>query len=151
MIDWIVGILVLLAVIAAGVPIAFAMTAVALVGIIVQIGTSPALSMLGQVFYDNGMSYTLSVMPLFVLMGNFVLKAGLADDMYAAANAWLRHYRGGLAMATIVACGGFSSVCGSSLATAATMARVSMPSMQAIEPSSTWVTWDSMISADAPG
>lgn len=130
MIDWIIGIIVLLAVIAAGVPIAFAMTAVALVGIIAQIGMSPALSMLGQVFYDNGMSYTLSVMPLFVLMGNFVLKAGLADDMYAAANAWLRHYRGGLAMATIVACGGFSSVCGSSLATAATMARVSMPSMR---------------------
>jgi C4-dicarboxylate transporter DctM subunit len=130
MIDWITGIVVLLAVIAAGVPIAFAMTAVALVGIIAEIGMSPALSMLGQVFYDNGMSYTLSVMPLFVLMGNFVLKAGLADDMYAAANAWLRHYRGGLAMATIVACGGFSSVCGSSLATAATMARVSMPSMR---------------------
>ncbi|TCT11924.1 tripartite ATP-independent transporter DctM subunit [Tepidamorphus gemmatus] len=129
MIDWITGIVVLLAVIAAGVPIAFAMTAVALVGIIAEIGMSPALSMLGQVFYDNGMSYTLSVMPLFVLMGNFVLEAGLADDMYAAANAWLRHYRGGLAMATIVACGGFSSVCGSSLATAATMARVSMPSM----------------------
>ena len=64
--------------------------------------------MLGQVFHDNGMSYTLSVMPLFVLMGNFVLKAGLADDMYAAANAWLRQYRGGLAMATVVACGGFA-------------------------------------------
>jgi len=130
MLDWMVGIIVLLALIAGGVPIAFAMTAVALVGIGWLIGLAPALSVLGQVFYDNGMSYTLSVMPLFVLMGNFVLKAGLADDMYAAANAWLRHYRGGLAMATIVACGGFSSVCGSSLATAATMARVSMPSMR---------------------
>jgi tripartite ATP-independent transporter DctM subunit len=130
MVDWIVGIVVLLALIAGGIPIAFAMTGVALVGIIVKIGTAPAFALLGQVFYDNGMSYTLSVMPLFVLMGNFVLKAGLADDMYAAANAWLRHYRGGLAMATIVACGGFSSVCGSSLATAATMARVSMPSMR---------------------
>jgi tripartite ATP-independent transporter DctM subunit len=130
MLDWIVGIAVLLALIAFGVPIAFAMTAVALAGIIALIGVAPALSILGQVFYDNGMNYTLSVMPLFVLMGNFVLKAGLADDMYEAANAWLRHYRGGLAMATIVACGGFSSVCGSSLATAATMARVSMPSMR---------------------
>ncbi|MEJ8570596.1 TRAP transporter large permease [Microbaculum marinum] len=130
MLDWIVGIVVLLALIAAGVPIAFAMTAVAFAGIVALIGLYPAYAILGQVFYDNGMSYTLSVMPLFVLMGNFVLKAGLADDMYAAANAWLRHYRGGLAMATIVACGGFSSVCGSSLATAATMARVSMPSMR---------------------
>ncbi|WP_436643364.1 TRAP transporter large permease [Microbaculum sp. FT89] len=130
MIDWIVGIVVLLALIAGGIPIAFSMTLVAFVGIIVKIGLAPAMALLGQVFYDNGMSYTLSVMPLFVLMGNFVLKAGLADDMYAAANAWLRHYRGGLAMATVVACGGFSSVCGSSLATAATMARVSMPSMR---------------------
>lgn len=130
MLDWIVGIVALLLLIAGGLPIAFAMTIVALVGLIAMIGLAPGLSLLGQVFYDNGMSYTLSVMPLFVLMGNFVLKAGLADDMYAAANAWLRHYRGGLAMATIVACGGFSSVCGSSLATAATMARVSMPSMR---------------------
>ncbi|MCT8973405.1 TRAP transporter large permease [Microbaculum marinisediminis] len=130
MIDWIVGIVVLLVLIAGGIPIAFSMTLVAFVGIVVKIGLAPAMALLGQVFYDNGMSYTLSVMPLFVLMGNFVLKAGLADDMYAAANAWLRHYRGGLAMATVVACGGFSSVCGSSLATAATMARVSMPSMR---------------------
>jgi C4-dicarboxylate transporter DctM subunit len=69
-------------------------------------------------------------MPLFVLTGNFVVKAGLADDLYTAVNAWLRHYRGGLAVATVVACGGFGSVCGSSLATAATMARVSMPAMR---------------------
>jgi tripartite ATP-independent transporter DctM subunit len=130
MFDWIIGIVALLGLIALGVPIAFAMTAVAFFGVVWIIGLAPGLAMLGQVFYDNGMSYTLSVMPLFVLMGNFVLKAGLADDMYAAANAWLRHYRGGLAMATIVACGGFSSVCGSSLATAATMARVAMPSMR---------------------
>jgi len=130
MFDWIIGIVILLGLIAFGVPIAFAMTAVAVGGIMAIIGVAPAMAMLGQVFYDNGMSYTLSVMPLFVLMGNFVLKAGLADDMYEAANAWLRHYRGGLAMATIVACGGFSSVCGSSLATAATMARVAMPSMR---------------------
>jgi tripartite ATP-independent transporter DctM subunit len=130
MIVWILGVGAFLVLIALGVPIAFAMTLVALVGLFGLIGPWPTLAMLGQVFHDNGMSYTLSVMPLFVLMGNFVLKAGLADDMYAAANAWLRQYRGGLAMATIVACGGFASVCGSSLATAATMARVSMPSMR---------------------
>lgn len=130
MIDWTLGILALLALLVAGVPIALAMTIVALVGLSVLLGFDPTLAMLGQVFYDNAMNYTLSVMPLFVLMGNFVVKAGLADDLYEAANAWLRHYRGGLAMATIVACGGFSSVCGSSLATAATMARVSMPAMR---------------------
>jgi C4-dicarboxylate transporter, DctM subunit len=127
---WALGILALLTLLALGVPIALAMTSVALIGISALLGPDPTLAMLGQVFYDNGMSYTLSVMPLFVLMGNFVVKAGLADDLYDAANAWLRHYRGGLAMATIVACGGFSSVCGSSLATAATMTRVSMPAMR---------------------
>jgi C4-dicarboxylate transporter, DctM subunit len=130
MMVWIPGVVAFLVLIGLGVPIAFAMTLVAVVGLFGLIGPWPTLSMLGQVFHDNGMSYTLSVMPLFVLMGNFVLKAGLADDMYAAANAWLRQYRGGLAMATVVACGGFASVCGSSLATAATMARVSMPSMR---------------------
>jgi tripartite ATP-independent transporter DctM subunit len=130
MIVWMLGIVAFLVLIGAGMPIAIAMTLVAAIGLTGLIGPWPTLSMLGQVFHDNGMSYTLSVMPLFVLMGNFVLKAGLADDMYAAANAWLRQYRGGLAMATVVACGGFASVCGSSLATAATMARVAMPSMR---------------------
>jgi C4-dicarboxylate transporter, DctM subunit len=130
MTDWVVGVVALLVLIACGVPIAFAMIIVGAAGIMVALGVDPALAMLGQVFYDNGMSYTLSVMPLFVLTGNLVVKAGLADDLYTAVNAWLRHYRGGLAMATIVACGGFASVSGSSLATAATMARVSMPAMR---------------------
>ncbi|RVU33917.1 TRAP transporter large permease [Hwanghaeella grinnelliae] len=130
MLDWILGVACTLGLIALGVPITFAMTIVGFLGVVAVIGLAPAMSMLGQVFYDNGMSYTLSVMPLFVLMGNFVVRAGLADELYAASNAWLRHYRGGLPMATVVACGGFSSVCGSSLATSATMARVSMPSMR---------------------
>jgi tripartite ATP-independent transporter DctM subunit len=128
--EWIVGIAAVLALIALGLPIAFAMTIIGMAGVAWIIGVQPMLSMLGQVFFDNGMSYTLSVMPLFVLMGNFVVQAGLADELYAASNAWLRHRRGGLAMATVVACGGFASVCGSSLATAATMARVAMEPMR---------------------
>jgi len=128
--EWVVGIAAVLALIALGVPIAFAMAAAGMAGVAYIIGVAPMLSMLGQVYFDNGMSYTLSVMPLFVLMGNFVVQAGLADELYATSNAWLRHRRGGLAMATVVACGGFSSVCGSSLATAATMARVAMGPMR---------------------
>ncbi len=128
--EWAVGIAAVLALIALGIPIAFAMTVIGMAGVAWIIGWSPMMSMLGQVFFDNGMSYTLSVMPLFVLMGNFVVQAGLADELYAASNAWLRHLRGGLAMATVVACGGFASVCGSSLATAATMARVAMEPMR---------------------
>ena len=99
-------------------------------GLVFIIGIEPSLAMVGQIFFDNGMNYTLSILPLFLLMGNFVVKAGLADELYSAANAWLRHKKGGLAMATIIACGGFSSVCGSSLATAATMAKIALPSMK---------------------
>ncbi|MBT35285.1 MAG: C4-dicarboxylate ABC transporter permease [Rickettsiales bacterium] len=130
MITWIIGLLMIILLISLGLPIAFSMMTVGFIGLSFIIGIEPALSMVGQVFFDNGMSYTLSILPLFLLMGNFVVKAGLADELYYASNAWLRHKKGGLAMATVIACGGFSSVCGSSLATAATMAKIALPSMK---------------------
>src|SRR3546814_7721294 len=86
--------------------------------------------MIAQVAYDTGLSSERTVGPLFILMGAFVTRAGLSEELYTASNAFVGHWRGGLAMATIVACGGFSAVCGSSLATAATMSRVAMPSMR---------------------
>src|SRR3546814_4699860 len=86
--------------------------------------------MIAQVAYDTGLSYEMTVVPLFILMGAFVTRAGLSEELYTASNAFVGHWRGGLPMATIVACGGFSAVCGSSLATAATMSRVAMPSMR---------------------
>ena len=122
MLTWIIGLVLVMVMIALGLPIAFSMAAIGFIGLTFIIGTDASLAMIGQVFFDNGMNYTLSILPLFLLMGNFVVKAGLADELYSAANAWLRHKKGGLAMATIIACGGFSSVCGSSLATTATMA-----------------------------
>ena len=128
--DWPIGLAILLALIFAGVPIAFALSLVGLIGVASIIGIDPALAMLGQIYFDSGRSYTLSVVPLFLLMGNFIVQSGIASELYDAANAWLRHRRGGLAMATIVACGGFSSVCGSSLATTATMGRISLPAMR---------------------
>ncbi|MHA6345314.1 TRAP transporter large permease [Roseivivax sp. CAU 1761] len=128
--DWPLGLAILLGLIFAGIPIAFALAAVGLGGVISIIGVDPALAMLGQIYFDSGRSYTLSVVPLFLLMGNFIVQSGIAAELYDAANAWLRHRRGGLAMATIVACGGFSSVCGSSLATTATMGRISLPAMK---------------------
>ena len=130
MITWIIGLLMIILLISLGLPIAFSMMTVGFIGLSFIIGIEPALSMVGQVFFDNGMSYTLSILPLFLLMGNFVVKAGLADELYYTSNAWLRHKKGGLAMATVIACGGFSSVCGSSLATAATMAKIALPSMK---------------------
>lgn len=111
-------------------PIAFALILVGFVGFALIIGWSPSLAMVAQIAYDTGLSYELSILPLFILMGNFVSRAGFSDELYSASNAFLGHRRGGLAMATIVACGGFSAVCGSSLATAATMTKVAMPPMR---------------------
>ncbi|MBB4105736.1 TRAP transporter large permease [Allorhizobium borbori] len=128
--SWPVGSLIFLALMFTGMPIAFSMALVGLVGTMSIIGVQPALSLIGQTFFDNGREYSLSVLPLFLMMGNFVVQSGVADDLYKAAHAWLRHRKGGLAIATILACGGFSSVCGSSLATAATMAKIALPSMR---------------------
>jgi tripartite ATP-independent transporter DctM subunit len=80
--------------------------------------------------YETGFAYTLSVIPLFILMGNFVARAGLAHELFAAAYAFIGHLRGGLAHATVAACAGFGAICGSSIATAATMSKVAYPSMR---------------------
>lgn len=114
-----------------GLPIAFALFLVGYMGSAVLIGPGAALAMAGQVAFDTVRNYNLATLPLFVLMGNFVARARLSTELYEAAYAFLGHRRGGLAMTTILACGGFSSVCGSSMATASTMARVAMPSMRA--------------------
>jgi tripartite ATP-independent transporter DctM subunit len=112
------------------VPIAFSMALVGAGGFALLRGIDPALALVGQVSRDTVMTAELSVVPLFILMGNFVSQARLSEGLYAASHAFLGHRRGGLAMATVVACGGFSSICGSSIATAATMAKVAMPSMR---------------------
>ena len=130
MLESLIAFAILLFLIALKLPIAFAMGLVGFFGFGLSIGWSPALAMITTVTYETGLSYGLSVVPLFVLMGNFVARAGLSDDLYRASHAFLGHRRGGLAMATIVACGGFSAVCGSSLATAATMSKVAMPPMR---------------------
>jgi C4-dicarboxylate transporter DctM subunit len=88
-----------------------------------------ASATIAQVTYETGLSYTLSVIPLFILMGNFVVRAKLSDELYHAAYCFLGHRRGGLAMSTIIACAGFGAICGSSIATAATFTKVSYPSM----------------------
>jgi tripartite ATP-independent transporter DctM subunit len=111
-------------------PIAFAMGLVGFVGFGLVTSWNASLAMATIITYETAINYGLSVVPLFILMGNFVTRAGLSDELYTAAHAFLGHRRGGLAMATIVACGGFSAVCGSSLATAATMSKVALPPMR---------------------
>src|SRR5437868_13423564 len=80
--------------------------------------------------YETGRNYTLSVVPLFILMGSFVTRAGMSQELFRAAYAFIGHLRGGLAMATLMACAGFGAICGSSIATAATFAKVAYPSMK---------------------
>ncbi len=112
------------------VPIAFAMGIVGLIGYSNETTVSAAVSMSGRLIIDTAQDYGLSVVPLFILMGLFVNKGGLSRELYQVSYSFLGHFRGGLAMATIVACGGFSAICGSSLATAATMSKVAMPQMR---------------------
>jgi C4-dicarboxylate transporter, DctM subunit len=112
------------------VPLAFAMGMVGIAGIGLTRGWAPALASTAQVVQETGFAYTLSVIPLFILMGNFVARAGLAHELFAAANAFIGHFRGGLAHATVAACAGFGAICGSSIATAATMSKVAYPSMK---------------------
>jgi C4-dicarboxylate transporter, DctM subunit len=111
-------------------PLAFAMGLVGFVGLGVMRGWAPTVANAAQVVYDTGFAYTLSVVPLFILMGNFVARAGLARELFAAAQAFVGHVRGGLAHATVLACAGFGAICGSSIATAATMAKVAYPQMK---------------------
>ncbi|MBT4937929.1 MAG: TRAP transporter large permease subunit, partial [Rhodospirillaceae bacterium] len=93
-------------------------------------GFVAANSVAGQQILDLGLNFQFSVLPLFILMGVFVARAALSNDLYETSYKWLGHFRGGLAMATVAACGGFAAVSGSSAATAATMAKVAIPSMR---------------------
>jgi tripartite ATP-independent transporter DctM subunit len=111
-------------------PLAFSMGLVGVVGIGLTRGWDPALASTAQVVHETGFAYTLSVIPLFILMGNFVARAGLAHELFSAAYAFIGHFRGGLAHATVAACAGFGAICGSSIATAATMSKVAYPSMK---------------------
>ena len=112
------------------VPIAVAMIIVGTAGFAMLRNWNAAFNLLGNAAFDTGLSFTLSVIPLFILMGNLLTISGVSQSLFTTAHRALHKMRGGLAMATIVACGGFSAVCGSSLATAATMSKVAMPSMR---------------------
>ena len=112
------------------VPLAFSLLAISVAGIGFAINWNIALQLLPLTISDAVLSYDLAVVPMFILMGNVISKTGIANDLFRAAYAFVGHVRGGLALSTMVACSGFSAVCGSSYATAATMAKVAYPSMK---------------------
>ncbi len=114
------------------VPIAMALALVGFAGMVLLVGLTPALAASAMAAKANTMAYTLSVLPLFVLMGNLVAGAGVSGRLFQAAQLLVGRRRGGVAMATVLACGGFGAICGSSVATAATMSRVAVPAMREI-------------------
>ena len=119
----------LVALIALRMPIAYAMILVSGLGIAWLNGSALMLNQLKTLAYGQFSIHSLSVIPMFVLMGALAAKAGLSQALFRAADAWLGRLPGGAAMAAIAACAGFGSVCGSSLATASTMGRVALPEL----------------------
>jgi C4-dicarboxylate transporter DctM subunit len=112
------------------VPIGVAMGIVGVLGFAVIAGWGPGLNLLANVPLSVLTDYNLSIIPMFILMGAFATQAGMSRELFNAGNAWVGHRTGGLALATILACGGFAAINGSSVATAATMSQVALPEMR---------------------
>ena len=126
----ILGIAALLVLLFLGMNIGFAMLAVGFLGFSIVRSLDGALGHLMTIPFSTAGSFSLSVIPLFVLMGQFAFYSGLSGDLYKACHRWLGRLPGGLAVATIGACGGFAAICGSSTANAATMGTVCIPEMR---------------------
>src|SRR6266513_3797475 len=132
MIEGLVGLAAMMLLCCLRVPISFSMAIVGFVGYAYMRDWNwmVAFATIQTKMYETGRNYTLSVVPLFILMGNFVTRAGMSQELFRAAYTFIGHLRGGLAMATIWASAAFGGICGSSIATAATMAKVAYPAMR---------------------
>ena len=124
------GILLLFVLLASSMPVAFAMTLVGTIGFAAAVSVPAALHVLATDYYDTFSSYGLTVIPLFVFMGQVAFHTGVSKKLFDAAQCWFGWMRGGLAMATVGACAAFGAICGSGPATAATMAAVALPEMK---------------------
>ncbi|MGE5128993.1 MAG: TRAP transporter large permease [Sphingomonadaceae bacterium] len=136
----VLGLVALVILIAIRIPIAYTMILVGAVGSMILDGPGILLAQLKNLAYSQFSIYDLSVLPMFVLMGNIATRAGLSRDLFRAANAWLGWLRGGVAMSAIAACAGFGAVCGSSLATASTLGQVALPELRRYRYSPTLAT-----------
>ena len=126
----IIGIIIMLALFMTRMPVAYVMTLVGFVGFSFMISTKGGLNLLSRNIYEAFSSYGLTTVPLFILMGQFAFNSGISRNLYDTAYKFFGYTRGGLAMATVTACTAFGAVCGSSPATAATMATVGLPEMR---------------------
>ena len=121
---------IMLVVMALRVPIAIAMFVAGTIGYIMQAGLDPYFSFLNSQAFARFASYDLSVIPLFILMGHFATQGGISRALFQFAAAVMGGFRGGLAMAAVLACAAFGAICGSSVATAATITGVALPEMK---------------------
>jgi len=129
----IIGVLILIALLFSKFPVAFCMALVGLLGFGFLVSPEAALNIIIKDFYTVFSSYDLTVVPLFVFMGQVLFYTGISRKLYDAAFIWFGHFKGGLAVATIGACACFSAICGSTNATAATMASVALPEMKRLK------------------
>ena len=126
----ILGFIVLFLLLALGMPIGFCMGLVGFLGMCLLFPFSAAFIKMATVPFDIMSSYSLAVLPLFLFMANIILVAGFGADLFRVAAKWFGHFRGGLAMATIIAAAGFAACTGSAMATSATMTLVALPEMK---------------------
>ena len=112
-----------------GMPVGFAMALVGFVGFCYVVSFKAGLNMISSVLWDTFSKYGLTVIPLFIFMGQVAFYSGVNEKLYNAAYKWVGHIRGGIAMATVMACSAFAAICGSNAATAATMTTVALPQM----------------------
>ena len=126
----VLGFVALFVLLAVRMPIGLAMMLVGAVGISVLNSPTAAMNVMGSFPYSYSAVFSLSVIPLFVMMGAFATVSGMGQDLYRTAYSWVGHRRGGLASATIISCAGFAALSGSSVAAAATMGKVSLPEME---------------------
>src|SRR4030042_627586 len=112
------------------VPVAFAMALVGFIGFAYLSSLESALSLLSQDIFETFSSYPLSVIPMFILMGSFAFASGISKRLYRTTYTWVGGLRGGLTIATVLACAGFAAICGSTAATAATMGKIALPEMR---------------------
>ena len=112
------------------VPIGVALAIAGVSGYYVLSGLDPTLALLGSIPFEIAYNYDLSIIALFVLMGNYAMVSGMSRDLYDLARSLVGHWPGGLASATVIGCAGFAAVSGSSLASAVTMGRVALPEME---------------------
>jgi len=129
----IVGVVLLILLLFTRFPVAFCMALVGVLGFGYLVSPGAALNIIIKDFYTVFSSYDLTVVPLFVFMGQILFYSGISRKLYDAGLAWLGHFKGGLAMATVGACACFSAICGSTNATAATMASVALPEMKRLK------------------